>query len=162
MAALSISQSGQGKSDFSLDQLRELAAGLGFTKPDVPYNAPLVKRVDMDKFFKAYAVNSLSAFKKVFAEEQLPQPGTADFEVYASQKAAAKAAAAKGKKEGMNADGELVRGRPGGKRSLVGRAHSPWKRKRQKLARRCLRRLRPCYAYFMPTHHRLRRVSTGA
>lgn len=109
MAALTLSQSGGGKSDFTLDQVRELAADLGFVKPDVPYNAPTVKRVDMDKFFKAYGANSLSAFKKSFADEKLPQPGTAEFELYVTQKTAAKAAAAKGKKGGMNADGELVR-----------------------------------------------------
>lgn len=116
MAALTLAQSGKGTSDFGLDKARELAADLGFVKPDVPYNAPVVKRVDMDKFFKAYGVNSLSAFKKAFAEEALPQPGTAEFELYATQKSAAKAAGNQkggqggGKKAGMNADGELVRG----------------------------------------------------
>lgn len=137
MAALSLSQSGQGKSDFTLDQARELASDLGFVKPDVPHSAPIIKRVDMDKFFKAYGVNSLSAFKKSFAEESLPQPGTAEFEVYATQKSAAKAAAAKGKKGGMNADGELVRERrrrtalpfrPGAE----AKADAQRKRKRQK------------------------------
>lgn len=78
---LSFEQSGLGAAavgTITLEQVNNLALSCGFVKAGVDPSKPAAQRVDIAAFWKATGVNSLSAFRTVFADSRMapPKPGT--------------------------------------------------------------------------------------
>jgi acyl-CoA-binding protein len=80
MTEIDFGLSGQGSKAcgaLSLEDVRATALACGFKHANVNAKAPIVRRVDVDAFFKMFSVNGLSNFKRVFANNKLakPKPG---------------------------------------------------------------------------------------
>ena len=77
MTTIDFAQSGKGwhlARHWTVDDVAATALARGFARPNVAPTKPLARRADLDAFFRMFSVNSLSNFKRVFAQNALEAP----------------------------------------------------------------------------------------